>query len=249
MARSAAFRRCAPTLAPPAAPAPLAGRFARDCCPAYLTPSGFAALKQGALDALHIENGFFLPTLNARRYTKVCVLWVGVGGVGGSGVGCPGLPGKRQPATLCGLPPACIPAFLHSSPPSRFLETAFHLSATPILNQLAALFNLSSTHQQVILMDHLDWLDEKAAKEYAAALARQVGLPAAGRWPHAAKRLWLCSPPCAGRAPRCMQRAALRGAWPACPLGAARDAGPPPLPPPRATGGPRRPRHLALRGL
>lgn len=28
-------------------------------------------------------------------------------------------------------------------------------------------------------MDHLDWLDEKATKEYAAALARQVRFPSA----------------------------------------------------------------------
>lgn len=58
---------------PPKPPAlPITGRFARDCCPAYLTPEGFRALKEGgALEALHIENGFFLPTLNARQYTKV----------------------------------------------------------------------------------------------------------------------------------------------------------------------------------
>ncbi len=60
----------APSSSPLHPPSP--GRFARDCCPAYLTPSGFRALKEGgALEALNIENGFFLPTLNARQYTKV----------------------------------------------------------------------------------------------------------------------------------------------------------------------------------
>ncbi|KAL4451296.1 hypothetical protein ABPG77_009368 [Micractinium sp. CCAP 211/92] len=75
----------------------LTGKFARDNCPAYLTPGGFRKLKEeGGLEALTIVNGFFLPTLRARQYTKV------------------------------------------------------------------------------ILMDHLDWLDDKATKEVAAALAKQV---------------------------------------------------------------------------
>lgn len=55
----------------PLAPLAPAGRFARDSCPSYLTPAGFATLKGGALDALTIVNGFFLPTLRARQYTKV----------------------------------------------------------------------------------------------------------------------------------------------------------------------------------
>lgn len=65
----------APTGGVPSHPLPLsplrAGKFARDNCPAYLTPSGFQALKGGALEALTIVNGFFLPTLRARQYTKV----------------------------------------------------------------------------------------------------------------------------------------------------------------------------------
>eukprot|EP00887_Chlorella_sp_A99_P007332 scaffold2.g7332.t1 len=50
------------------------GRFARDCCPEYLTPEGFGALRGGALDALRLVNGFFLPTLRARTYTKVILM-------------------------------------------------------------------------------------------------------------------------------------------------------------------------------
>ncbi|KAL4857543.1 DNA mismatch repair protein 6 [Chlorella vulgaris] len=52
----------------------MTGKFARDNCPAYLTPSGFQALKGGALEALTIVNGFFLPTLRARQYTKVILM-------------------------------------------------------------------------------------------------------------------------------------------------------------------------------
>ena len=74
----------------------LTGEFDRDNCPAYLTPEGFAKLKAGAVDNLFIVNDFFLPTLNARKYSKV------------------------------------------------------------------------------ILMDHVDWLDEKMAKEVAKTLGRQV---------------------------------------------------------------------------
>lgn len=74
----------------------LSGRFSKDNCPAYLRPQGFAALKAGAVENLHIVNAFFLPTLKARKYTKV------------------------------------------------------------------------------ILMDHVDWLDEKMAKEVAEALGKQV---------------------------------------------------------------------------
>ena len=52
-------------------PAPAAGKFARDCCPAYLREANFARLKGGAIDSLHIVNGFFLDALNARKYSKV----------------------------------------------------------------------------------------------------------------------------------------------------------------------------------
>ncbi|KAL6768795.1 BTA1 [Auxenochlorella protothecoides x Auxenochlorella symbiontica] len=52
----------------------LAGRYARNNCPAYLTPHGFANLKQGALDSLQIHTGFFLPTLNKRKYSKVILM-------------------------------------------------------------------------------------------------------------------------------------------------------------------------------
>lgn len=58
---------------PPPTPPP-AGRYARNNCPAYLTPHGFANLKQGALDSLQIHTGFFLPTLNKRKYSKVILM-------------------------------------------------------------------------------------------------------------------------------------------------------------------------------
>ena len=52
----------------------LTGRFARDNCPEYLTKEGFMKLKNGAVDNLHIVNDFFLPTLQARKYTRVILM-------------------------------------------------------------------------------------------------------------------------------------------------------------------------------
>ena len=52
----------------------LAGKFFRGNCPSYLRPEGFAALKAGAVDNLHVVNNFFLPTLCARRYSKVILM-------------------------------------------------------------------------------------------------------------------------------------------------------------------------------
>lgn len=52
----------------------LAGKFAKDNCPAYLRPEGFAKLKGGLVDNLNIVNDFFLPTLKARKYTKVILM-------------------------------------------------------------------------------------------------------------------------------------------------------------------------------
>ena len=64
-----------PPPTPPRRP-PAAGKFARDNCPAYLTPAGFRQLKEGGgLEALSIVNGFFLPTLRARKYNKVGCGW------------------------------------------------------------------------------------------------------------------------------------------------------------------------------
>lgn len=50
------------------------GKFARDCCPAYLKPENFDRLKRGQVDSLHIVNGFFLDALNARKYSKVILM-------------------------------------------------------------------------------------------------------------------------------------------------------------------------------
>ena len=52
----------------------LAGEFSPDNCPAYLTREGFARLKAGAVDALHVVNAFFLPTLRKRTYTRVILM-------------------------------------------------------------------------------------------------------------------------------------------------------------------------------
>ena len=52
----------------------LAGEFHRENCPAYLTPEGFAKLKAGAVDSLHIRNNFFLPELRSRKYSKVILM-------------------------------------------------------------------------------------------------------------------------------------------------------------------------------
>ncbi|GAB4820256.1 hypothetical protein N2152v2_007302 [Parachlorella kessleri] len=48
----------------------LTGKFARDCCPAYLKEQNFALLKAGAIDRLHIVNGFYMDALTARKYSK-----------------------------------------------------------------------------------------------------------------------------------------------------------------------------------
>jgi betaine lipid synthase len=108
----------------------LTGAFSRSNCPDYLSPRGFASLRSGAVDALHIVNNFFLPTLEARTYTRV------------------------------------------------------------------------------ILMDHLDWLDEPAARQVAAALGRRVAPGGRVIWRSAA-----LAPPYsrwieeAGFEVRCLQRA------------------------------------------
>jgi betaine lipid synthase len=52
----------------------LMGQYTKDNCPKYLTREGFEQLKEGAVDALHIVNAFFLPTLQARTYTKVILM-------------------------------------------------------------------------------------------------------------------------------------------------------------------------------
>jgi betaine lipid synthase len=52
----------------------LTGSFAKDNCPDYLTKEGFEKLKAGAVDSLFIVNDFFLPTLKARKYTKVILM-------------------------------------------------------------------------------------------------------------------------------------------------------------------------------
>ncbi|WPT16758.1 hypothetical protein PSENEW3_00004766 [Picochlorum sp. SENEW3] len=52
----------------------LTGSFAKDNCPDYLTKEGFDKLKAGAVDSLFIVNDFFLPTLKARKYTKVILM-------------------------------------------------------------------------------------------------------------------------------------------------------------------------------
>ena len=48
----------------------LAGRFARDNCPAYLIKENFLALKNGLIDNLHICTGTFLDALTSRTFTK-----------------------------------------------------------------------------------------------------------------------------------------------------------------------------------
>lgn len=53
---------------------PCAGRYAHDNCPAYLTREGFAKLKSGAVDKLHVVTDFFLPTLCKRQYSKVILM-------------------------------------------------------------------------------------------------------------------------------------------------------------------------------
>lgn len=53
----------------------LTGRFARNNCPAYLTKTGFRTLRdENAIQALHIVNGFFLPTLKRRMYSVVVLM-------------------------------------------------------------------------------------------------------------------------------------------------------------------------------
>lgn len=47
------------------------GRFARDCCPAYLEKANFERLKAGLIDGLQITSGTFNAELLARKYNKV----------------------------------------------------------------------------------------------------------------------------------------------------------------------------------
>jgi betaine lipid synthase len=53
----------------------LKGRFSRDCCPDYLKEENFNKLKdEKMIDALHIVDDFFLPTLRKRTYTRVVLM-------------------------------------------------------------------------------------------------------------------------------------------------------------------------------
>jgi betaine lipid synthase len=52
----------------------LSGKFTRENCPSYLTPEGFGKLKAGAIDALHVETGFFVPALRKRHYSRVVLM-------------------------------------------------------------------------------------------------------------------------------------------------------------------------------
>ena len=94
------------------------GKFARDNCPAYLTPEGFCRLKdEGQLDALTIVNGFFLPTVSGAAPTALAR---GRSQRGGHRPACksPGLHGSPPfpapdpcPASpLCSCAPACTAA-------------------------------------------------------------------------------------------------------------------------------------------
>jgi len=59
----------------------LSGRFSRRNCPSYLTQAGFAKLKAGTVDTLHVVNGFFMTALTARKYTRAILMdhvdWLG----------------------------------------------------------------------------------------------------------------------------------------------------------------------------
>lgn len=59
----------------------LSGKFSRENCPDYLRRESFNKLKAGAVDNLHVVNSFYLPTLRARKYTKVILMdhvdWLG----------------------------------------------------------------------------------------------------------------------------------------------------------------------------
>lgn len=130
----------------------LTGKFLRDNCPTYLREQAFSELKAGGVQRLTVATNFFMDELKARIYTKVsqgkmCTLLGAQFMLHGREV--------RRPLLVLWRPAA------------RNLVPSTALFDSPFPNETVLLL-------QVILMDHVDWLDLHVAKQLADTLAQQV---------------------------------------------------------------------------
>lgn len=134
-----------------------------------LSQQGFSRLQSGLIDNLTISSGFFQDELKARIYSKVrrllCIHCMIAGGV----LGAAQTLSASVPAAS--VPGAADPLHKHGRVSLR--------RRTSVNSPLQTNSTFKLTPPQVILMDHVDWLEDSAARDLAATLAQQVGVPAA----------------------------------------------------------------------
>ncbi len=164
----------------------LTGKFLRDNCPAYLRQEHYAALRGGLLERLTISTRFFLDELRARKYTRVGG-WVGGwsrlcargfggwAGLGWAGLGLPVAGWSLLEGGLgeCRGPGPRVRCFCSRDEfgPQPTTTTRPHATTRP---HTPTHHHQPPPPRQVILMDHVDWLDAAHAKEVAATLGEQV---------------------------------------------------------------------------